>query len=320
MIITRRYFALAATSLVALLLGAEITLRVAFGLGMPIVYSRDRDAGYIAMPSQKVHRFGVDIHINAFGMRSDDISVHKPDGTYRLLILGDSVAYGTSRVDQADIFASVAQRELSKRLRRKVEMLNASAGGWAPGNELGYLRSRGTFKSDAVIMVINTLDLNQPFEEQAGDKMGSYTDMPNTPPPSALAELAFRYLVPRIRGVIETHDPGSIESPINPAVEVPPILETINQAREFAQASSATFSLLFLPQYYLASRADWALATQMLFDWAKARGVAVIDMSPDFLSAPASRYYLENIHPNSAGHALIAKRVVETWPAIASRN
>jgi len=51
----------------------------------------------------------------------------------------------------------------------------------------------------------------------------------------------------------------------------------------------------------------------MFFDWAAAKNVAVIDMSPDFLSAPVSRYYLENIHPNAAGHALIAQRLVDSW-------
>src|SRR6266550_497665 len=72
----------------------EIMLRLTLGLGTPVLYQTDAAAGYIAVPSQDVRRFGVSIHINAFGMRSNDILPHKSAGTYRVFFLGDSVAYG----------------------------------------------------------------------------------------------------------------------------------------------------------------------------------------------------------------------------------
>jgi hypothetical protein len=308
----------AASIVFLLLLGiiTEIMLRLTLGLGTPVIYQPDADAGYIAVPSQDVRRFGASIHINAFGMRSDDILPHKREGTYRVLFLGDSVAYGTTRVDQSEIFPSIVQRQLSTLVHEKVEVLNASTGGWAPSNELGFLRSRGTFESDLVVFTINTLDLNQPYTTQSDDQMAPYGNMPAHRPSSAVAELLIRYLLARIKGSLETHDPGSVESPVDPAKEVPPILDSLSKAKEFAQERGARFAILFTPQYFLVGRADWTLAKQMFLDWATAGNVPVLDMSPDFLSVPVSRYYLENIHPNSAGHALIARRLIENWPLL----
>jgi hypothetical protein len=311
-----RYATASIASLLLMVIVTEIMLRLTLGFGTPVLYQRDADAGYIAVPSQDVRRFGVSIHINAFGMRSDDFLPHKTEGTYRVFFLGDSVAFGTTRVGQAEIFPSVVERQISTVVHQRVEVLNASAGGWAPSNELAFLRSRGTFESDLVMFVINTLDLNQAFTTHSDDQMTPYSDVPGDRPASAIAELFIRYLLPRIKGSLETHDAGSVESPVDPAEEVPPILNSLERAKEFAQANGAKFAILFTPQYFIAGRADWTLAKQMFLDWAKAGKLTVIDMSPDFLSVPVSRYYLENIHPNSAGHALIAQRLLENWPLI----
>jgi hypothetical protein len=312
----RRYATASIASFLLMVIVTEIMLRLTLGLGTPVLFQRDAYAGYIAVPSQDVRRFGMSIHVNAFGMRSDNILPHKTEGTYRVFFLGDSVAYGTARVDQSEIFPSIVQRQIPAVVQQRVEVLNASTGGWAPSNELAFLRSRGTFESDVVVFIINTLDLNQPFTTQSGDQMAPYSDMPAERPTSAVAELFIRYLLPRIKGSLETHDPGSVESPVDPAKEVPPILDSLGEAKEFAETNGARFAILFTPQYFVAGRADWTLAKQMFLDWATAGNVTVIDMSPDFLSVPVSRYYLENIHPNSAGHALIAQRLLENWPLI----
>jgi hypothetical protein len=311
-----RYAIASIASLLLIVIAAEITLRLTLGFATPIVYQPDADAGYVAVPSQSVRRFGVSICINAFGMRSDDIRANKPEDTYRIFFLGDSVAYGTARIDQSEIFPSIVRRHIPTVVHQRVEVLNASAGGWAPSNELAFLRSRGTFGSDLVVLVINTLDLNQPFTTLSGDQMSPYSNMPAARPTSAVGELFMRYLLPRIKAGVDTHDPGSLESPIDPATEVPPILRSLMKAKDFSEANGARFAVLFTPQYFLSRRGDWSLATRLFLDWATVGNVTVINMSADFLSVPVSRYYLDNIHPNSAGHALIAQRLVQNWPLI----
>jgi hypothetical protein len=110
-------------------------------------------------PHQDLHRFFSHIHINAYGMRSDDIEAYKPPGKRRILLDGDSVLFGTAYLDQA----VTSQAVCSAILDRIQRVLNVSAGGWAPSNELGFLRAKGTFGADLVVFVLNTNDLAQPF-------------------------------------------------------------------------------------------------------------------------------------------------------------
>jgi nucleoside 2-deoxyribosyltransferase len=77
------------------------------------------------------------------------------------MFVGDSIAYGTTMVDQDAIFVEVLHRELPAILHCRVEVLNASASAWAIDNELAYIESRGIFQSDRVILVLNDGDLDQ---------------------------------------------------------------------------------------------------------------------------------------------------------------
>ena len=45
-------------------------------------------------------------------MRSDDFHIAKPIGTDRLMFVGDSLAYGTTRIDQEKIFTEILHPEL----------------------------------------------------------------------------------------------------------------------------------------------------------------------------------------------------------------
>jgi hypothetical protein len=128
-----------------------------------------------------------------------------------------------------------------------------------------------------------------------------------------VAELLIRYLLPRIKGawrpmisVLSSHLSTRRKKCLRSWIVFgrPKNLRK-KEARGLRSIHTAVFP---------RCPADWTLAKQMFLDWATAGNVPVIDMSSDFLSVPVSRYYLENIHPNSAGHALIAQRLIENWP------
>ena len=84
---------------------SELILR-SMGFGNPIVYRVDPQVGYYPAPNQTVHRYGGEIHINAFGMRSRDVTADKPAGTFRILMLGDSTLYGGSYIEQSQTYAT----------------------------------------------------------------------------------------------------------------------------------------------------------------------------------------------------------------------
>src|SRR5437868_2879749 len=140
-----RWPARLAAATVILLVIIELALRLVLGLGSPVLYRPDPACGYLPAPDQHLTRFFCRNDINSFGMRSPEVRPTKAPGVLRVLFLGDSITYGTTFVDQSQIFTSLLVPRLRAKVGREVEVLNASAGAWAIGNELGYLQSRGTF-------------------------------------------------------------------------------------------------------------------------------------------------------------------------------
>jgi hypothetical protein len=137
---------------------SELILR-AMGFGNPIVYRVDPLVGYYPAPHQDVHRYGGEIHINAFGMRSRDIMAEKPAGTFRILMLGDSTLYGGSYLDQSQIYATRLEGLLNQNPRalpnspRQVEVLCMGVNAWGPQHELAYVTEFGLFQADLVMVM-----------------------------------------------------------------------------------------------------------------------------------------------------------------------
>jgi hypothetical protein len=98
--------------LLALLEGA---LRLGWGFGMPLLYRADDQIGYLLAPNQQVRRFGQRIEINAYSMRSAPITAQRSAQTWRLLLLGDSVANGGWWTDQSQTISEILRLQLSSR-------------------------------------------------------------------------------------------------------------------------------------------------------------------------------------------------------------
>lgn len=181
----------------------ELSLRLIFGLGSPLLFISDPACSYVLAPNQNIRRFFAVNQINAYSMRSPTVGPKRVD-EYRILFIGDSVLNGQTYTPQARIFTSLLGNSLPARLHRPVTVFNASAGGWAVGNEVAYLRSRGGFQSNAIVMVVNTEDLVQPFN----DTTPGSVQMPIKNPPLALVEVWTRYVVPTVFGM-DLSDRGS---------------------------------------------------------------------------------------------------------------
>jgi GDSL-like Lipase/Acylhydrolase family len=95
--------------LLALLEGA---LRRGWGFGQPLLYRADDQIGYLLAPNQQVRRFGQRIEINAYSMRSAPITAQPSAQTWRLLLLGDSVANGGWWTDQSQTISEILRLQL----------------------------------------------------------------------------------------------------------------------------------------------------------------------------------------------------------------
>lgn len=189
---------------VAALIVIELVLRLALGLGSPVLFQADADIGYRYRPNQTVFRFGKTIKYNEYSQRSQPVTTPKPQDTLRILFIGDSITNGGTLTDQTQTISALFEARLTTK-KQPVEVLNASAGSWAIGNQLAYLRKFGIFESEAVISQIGTDDLAQPTS--TSDRVGHDPSYPDRPPLLAIQEAVTRYALPRLANLVRLGSP-----------------------------------------------------------------------------------------------------------------
>jgi hypothetical protein len=185
---------------------AELTARLAFGLGDPPLFVLDDRIEYLMKPSSTYRPFHHVYSVNSHSMRSaefPEIKVSKEE--LRVLVVGDSIINGGVRVDQSELATEVLRSTLVQETNRSVIVGNASAGSWGPVNELEYLKRFGTFNADVVVLVLNSDDLEDvPGAEAIGVRW------PRHRPALALFELgerAFPNVFGRLTGNATAHPP-----------------------------------------------------------------------------------------------------------------
>jgi len=101
---------------------------------------------------------------NSFGLRSPEVAVPKPAGTFRILLLGDSFTFGF-RADNEVVFA----RQLEQRLRTagfpSVEVVNAGVLSYCPLLEyLQYRHHLHVLQPDLVVLNFDMSDVQDHLE------------------------------------------------------------------------------------------------------------------------------------------------------------
>ena len=292
--------------LVVAALGAELALRLV-GLGNPVLVAPDPACAYILKPDQNVYRFFCRTRTDQYGMRSDPFPAVPKPGTLRVLFVGDSVTYGTSHVDQAKIFTEVVHRGLPDVVHRPVEVLNASAGGWAPDNELSWVRSRGIFHSDIVLLVLNSGDLGQP--RNAISDMGE--DTPSHRPATAIGELWSRYLRYKLFHVAPKSDAGDAAAP-NADATIRANLADLQTMDDLVVSEHARFAIVYLP-FRREIPEPAAQSESALRAWTAAHDVPLFDLTAVEAAYPTGQISLDGDHLNTNGNRIIGEAIERQW-------
>ena len=99
--------------------------------------------------------------VNSLGMRDDEVSVSKPQGVFRILVLGDSIAYGDG-VDRKMAFPDQLEGLLRTRLH-SAEVVNTAVMGYTAYNEQQYYLTKGkAFEPDLVLVAFCFNDVANP--------------------------------------------------------------------------------------------------------------------------------------------------------------
>ena len=100
--------------------------------------------------------------ISSQGFRDKEYPFSKTRGALRILMLGDSVTFGTF-VPTGSTFTSRLEDRLNERFGN-VEVINAGVSGYTPYNELHYYRSKlSSLRADVVVVAFVMNDVVDPY-------------------------------------------------------------------------------------------------------------------------------------------------------------
>lgn len=122
------------------------------------VATDDPDLAYRLRPNVDTQARGVHVVTNDLGLRGPPVAKTPPAGTRRVLVLGDSVAFGF-RLEQPDTFPVLLEHELETREGGAWEVLNAGVEGYNTRYELAFLRSSLIdLAPETIVLVFNLND------------------------------------------------------------------------------------------------------------------------------------------------------------------
>ncbi|MCG6134885.1 MAG: SGNH/GDSL hydrolase family protein [Nostoc sp. LLA-1] len=297
-------------------LGSEIALRLLFGLGSPVLSQVDNYTGYRFQPNQKIFRFGKTIEYNQYSQRTSPITLKKPQDTLRILMIGDSVLNGGNPIDQKEIITELLAAKIQAS-GKPAEVLNASAGSWGMGNQLGYLQQFGTFNSDAVILQVGTHDLTQPTS--TSEHVGNHPNYPDRPPISAIQEAVARYVIPR---VLENADFNQFFHPETPQVssaqlnqEFQKNMQLFKEVVNLVRDEKILIYVLFTPNRYdLVPEPITPPYKPEFMEVLKSLQIPVFDTHKAWSKLPSSTvksYFRDDVHLNEVGNQAAANLIFQ---------
>ncbi len=163
---------LAVVSVLVLLVVMEVGLRFAGfqtrGTWTSPPYDRVEGIGHLFKPGYDGEMYKgissrwqeIPVHTNSHGLRGEDFPVAKPSGEKRVLVVGDSFAFGYLLPDD-ETFPTLLQKDLSAIPGiGNVRVINGGVPGYGIRNISGLLQHRGFgWKPDVVVMMASPGDI-----------------------------------------------------------------------------------------------------------------------------------------------------------------
>jgi hypothetical protein len=123
-------------------------------------YQPDGVLGYGHRPDWETvhatHEFQVTVRTNALGFRGGPAQARKQPGSFRILVVGDSFAFGFG-VEDDETFSAVLARTLAPPPGfARVEVLNAGVAGWSADQYWLFLESRGFALAPDLVLLAPT--------------------------------------------------------------------------------------------------------------------------------------------------------------------
>jgi len=270
--------------------------------------------------------------INADGLRDSVHARPKPDGVFRIVVMGDSVSFGYG-VEEAEAYPQVLEELLSELVPdSRIEVVNLAVGGYNPYNEARLLEGVGqSYEPDLVLVQFCINDLNDPtvhFDAQTRIALSAIPDAAFPDPsqrrgsahvPSrglrwcqtsklctTIQDLWLAMAAPEFDDQARRDAVVAIEATDRP--EWRWLEARYLEMAEVAKAGGASFAILAFPyQKQLAEPSPHPVQTQ-LAALGREHGWPVVDPLTAFQEAHNERtpLFIDWWHPTPAGHRLAA--------------
>jgi hypothetical protein len=286
-------------------------------------------------------KYTVEYKFNSLGNRENHELEPKKPGTYRIVLIGSSMTMGLF-VPKERTFAALLPEQLSQATGRKIEVYNEAPGGKFRGGTYPTRDSVAQFdkvlaaQPDMILWVITPWDA-----VNAGFNAAAAPAAPTGPAPQrTLADrLNYRWELTRssivlkhlllandsqdeyVRSYLRNEDfAGFLRAAPGPKwdAELKAFDDDVTQIQAKAQAAGVPFVAVLVPnraQAAMISEGKWPEGydpyklDHALRDVVVRNGGTYLDILPDYstIPSPEQNYFPVDGHPDSDGHAVIAK-------------
>jgi lysophospholipase L1-like esterase len=276
--------------------------------------SSDRDLVYVTRPNYV--RDGVRISEAHGVLRADDVEVAKPEGTFRIAVIGDSIAAGHPlRVGDTPPFALQLEEQLRGRAGpSRVEVLNFGTDGYGTRQEARLLETQvARFSPDVVVLAYC---LNDPSNSYTPTVW--YLDNPG--PASYLLDLVRRRLgftPSELSPANPRYTHGAVDWDLLYRRDGPNWQGAEDGLARIARYGDAHGAPILLVMFPLLLAGDEPLEERQRFEaiYAQVRdaatryGLRFLDLRTAYRGHPVERLQFQPgdpIHPGALGHTLAA--------------
>ncbi len=250
-------------------------------------------------PGARSWYLGHEVVISAQGMRNPEVEMTKPDGVYRILVVGDSVAFGWG-IAERDSFPRVLERMLTASSFRggHVEVVNAGHPGWGVVEYYNFLKEAG-LAFDPDLVVVTFVNNDMPIREFLPD------DQPPDPRRPLPAWARGSYLARAIKRAVDLA--AGVEREADYFLDLEVILEAMSfVCKVFGEMDALCGDVPMLIVDTVGERGGRRL--DAVVECLRVKGIPRIDA---YLASPK---YAEEFavsvtdpHPNEKGHLLMAQ-------------